>query len=287
MPTPEDMNMDFQNTPLKIADVGGIKIHYDDVGGGEPLLLLHGSGPGASGRANFIRNIEALSKDFRVIVPDLPGFGKSDMKPQGTSIPGWWAEKIIEFLDLLSIQKAHFVGNSLGGAITLKIAMEHPERIGRMILMGPGGGPPITSVFPTSGIKTLVSFYDGEGPSMQRLKAFINEFVYDPSQITDDLLQARLEAAMDPRVIANPPMRLAPGAQLEALWRDERLARLPHETLILWGREDRVMPVDTGLLYAKIIPRARLFVMPQCGHWAQWEHADEFNRMVAGFCKNV
>ncbi|MCC8402552.1 alpha/beta fold hydrolase [Paraburkholderia sp. MMS20-SJTN17] len=276
----------MQMAEMKIADLGGIKLHYDDVGEGPALILIHGSGPGASGRANFIRNIEALSKDFRVIVPDLPGFGQSDMKPAGTPIPGWWADKIVELLDHLDIAKAHFVGNSLGGAITLKIAMESPSRVDRMILMGPGGGTPVTSVFPTEGIKTLVSFYDGPGPSLERLKAFINQFVYDPSQITEELLAERLKAAMDPRVIAQPPMRLGPGVAFEELWRDPRMAKLPHETLIIWGREDRVMPLDTGFVLMKQIPRARLLVMPQCGHWAQWEHADEFNKTVLGFLKN-
>ncbi|WP_233808415.1 alpha/beta fold hydrolase [Paraburkholderia sp. HP33-1] len=275
----------MQMAEMKIADLGGIKLHYDDVGEGPALILIHGSGPGASGRANFIRNIEALSKDFRVIVPDLPGFGQSDMKPAGTPIPGWWADKIVELLDHLDIGKAHFVGNSLGGAITLKIAMESPARVDRMILMGPGGGTPVTSVFPTEGIKTLVSFYDGPGPSLERLKAFINQFVYDPSQITEELLAERLKAAMDPRVIAQPPMRPGPGVAFEELWRDPRMARLPHETLIIWGREDRVMPLDTGFVLMKQIPRARLLVMPQCGHWAQWEHAEEFNKTVLGFLK--
>jgi pimeloyl-ACP methyl ester carboxylesterase len=271
---------------MKVADLGGIKLHYDDVGEGPALILIHGSGPGASGRANFIRNIEALSKHFRVIVPDLPGFGKSDMKPVGTPIPGWWADKIVELFDHLGIEKAHFVGNSLGGAITLKIALENPSRVDRMILMGPGGGTPITSVFPTEGIKTLVGFYDGPGPSLERLKSFINQFVYDPSQITEELLAERLKAAMDPRIIAQPPMRMGPGVVLEELWRDPRMTKLPHETLIIWGREDRVMPLDTGFVLMKQIPRARFFVMPQCGHWAQWEHAEEFNKIVLGFLNN-
>lgn len=273
----------MRTAEMMVADLGGIKLHYDDVGDGMPLILIHGSGPGASGRANYIRNIEPLSKHFRVIVPDLPGFGKSDMKPVGTPIPGWWADKLVEFMNQLGIEKAHFVGNSLGGAITLKIAMEKPSMVGRMVLMGSGGGTPVTSVFPTEGIKTLVNFYDGPGPSLERLKAFISQFVYDPSQITEELIAERLQAAMDPRIIAQPPMRMGPGVVLEELWRDPRMSKLPHETLIIWGREDRVMPLDCGFVLMKQIPRARFLVMPQCGHWAQWEHADEFNQVVLGF----
>ena len=107
--------------------------------------------------------------------------------------------------------------------------------------------------------------------------------VFDPGALTDDLLEQRFEAAMDPRIVAQPPMRPGPGGMPEELWRDARLTRLPHETLILWGREDRVMPLDAGFTLMKQIPRARFLVMPQCGHWVQWEHADEFNRIVEGF----
>lgn len=140
--------------------------------GGEPLVLLHGSGLGASGWSNFNRNAEELSKKFRVLIPDLPGFGQSDPKPGREPIPGWWAEIIRAFLDELGIAKAHFVGNSMGGMITLKIALEAPERLGKMILMGPGGGIPIFTPFPTVGIKAITGFYDGEGPTRERLKGF-------------------------------------------------------------------------------------------------------------------
>lgn len=267
----------------RIIEVNGIKVHYHDEGVGPALVLLHGSGPGANGWSNFVRNIAPLAKTFRVICPDLPGFGKSDMKPASSPIPGWWGDIIVGLLDKLSIEKAHFVGNSMGGMIALKIALEMPQRVDRLILMGPGGGFPVSSVFPTEGIKTLANFYDGPGPSLERLRGFINQFVFDPSQITEELIQQRLEAALDPRIVAQPPMRPGPAGMPEELWRDARLAKLPHETLIIWGREDRVLPLDTGFVLMKQIPRARFLVMPQCGHWVQWEHADEFNRTVQGF----
>jgi Predicted hydrolases or acyltransferases (alpha/beta hydrolase superfamily) len=265
------------------AEVGGTQLYYHDVGEGPALVLLHGSGPGASGWSNFNRNIEVLSKSYRVICPDLPGFGKSDMKPVDAPIPGWWADRILGLLDHLGIEKAHFLGNSMGGMITLKIALEQPHRIDRMILMAPGGGTAVTSIFPTAGIKTLVSFYDGDGPSIERLRGFIDQFVYDPSAITEELVQERFKAAMDPRIVAQPPIRPGPGGMPEELWRDARLTQLPHETLILWGREDRVLPVDTGFTLMKQIPNARFLIMPKCGHWVQWEKADEFNTIVAEF----
>ncbi|WP_439817022.1 alpha/beta fold hydrolase [Zavarzinia sp. CC-PAN008] len=274
---------DLETSSSRFVTVDGIRIHYNEVGEGTPLVLIHGSGPGASGWANFSRNMGPLSKSYRAICVDLPGFGKSDMKPAGVPIPGWWAEKMGQFLDALGIEKAHFIGNSLGGVISLKLALTRPEKVGRMVLMGTGGSLPLFTPWPTEGIKAILGYYEGTGPSIDRLRAFAQQFVYDPSQLTDELLEKRLKASLDPRIVANPPMRFTPGMVLEEVWRDAGLARLPHETLMIWGREDRVLPLDSAFVLLKQIPRARLLVMPQCGHWAQWEHADEFNATVTGF----
>ena len=181
-----------EESTSRFVTAGGVKIHYNEAGSGPVLVLIHGGGPGASGWSNYNRNIEELSKHFRVLVPDLPGFGKSDIKPKGSPMPGWYATKMGEFLDALGIDKAHFVGNSLGGMVTLRLAMDRPEKVNRMVLMGPGGSIPMFSQFPTEAIKTLFFFYDGPGPTLERLKGFVKDFVYDPSQITDELLEGRM-----------------------------------------------------------------------------------------------
>lgn len=265
------------------VEVEGIQIHYHEAGTGTPLIMLHGSGPGATGWANYHGNISALAEHFRVICPDLPGFGQSDMKPLGSPMPGWYSDVIRSFMDTLGIEKAHFVGNSFGGAITLKLGMDTPERIGRMVLMGPAGSVAPFSVVPTRAVEELLYFYDGEGPSIERMKRFGEDFVYDPSLLTDELWQERLKTALRPEIVDNPPMRPNPDAPREELWRDPRLTKLPHEVLMLWGREDRVMPFDMSFMLLKQIPRARLLVIPQCGHWVQWEHAQEFNYTVRNF----
>lgn len=268
----------------KYCTVNGVRIHYLEAGSGFPLILLHGSGPGAAGWSNYRRNFHALAGQFHVFCLDMPGWGQSDMKPFEAPMPGWHADTLSQFMTALNLECAHLVGNSYGGAVALKLALEHPGKVGRLVLMGTSGGLPAFSPFPTMGIKAIYTFYDGEGPSLPRLQAFLQEFVYDPSQITEEMLAHRLAAAMDPRVIENPPMRPNPKVPREELWRDSRLTKLPHETLMIWGREDRVMPLDLAFVLLKQIPRARLLVMPQCGHWAQWEHAEEFNSTVADFC---
>jgi pimeloyl-ACP methyl ester carboxylesterase len=267
----------------RFITVDGCKIHYHEAGTGEPLVLLHGGGPGATGWSNYSRNIPTLAERFRVIVPDLPGFGKSDMKPRDQNTWEWYGPLMGRFLDELRIERAHFVGNSLGGATTLVLALERPDKINRMVLMGSAGGLPMFAVAPTDAIRTLFYFYDGEGPSKARLKGFVNQFVFDPSQVTDELLDQRMAAAMRPEIVDNPPMRPIPGKPRQEIWRDARLASLRHEVMFIWGREDRVMPIDGVFVLLKQIPRARLYVLPRCGHWAQWEHAEEFNRVCAGF----
>lgn len=267
----------------RFLTIGSTRVAYCDLGEGPPLVLLHGSGPGATGLSNYSRNIPYLARHFRVICPDLPGFGASDMKPEDGAVPGFWAEVITGLLDALSIAKAHFVGNSMGGMVTLKIALETPDRVDRMVLMGPGGGTPVTSQWPTPGIVNLLTFYDGDGPTVDKVRFFIEQAVFDRSAITPDLLAERLAAALDPRILAQPPMRMGKGGPPEELWRDPRLTKLPHEVLILWGREDRILPVDAGFTFMRQIPRARFMVMPQCGHWVQWEHAREFNQQITLF----
>lgn len=277
--------MSLQETSSRFADVNGTKVHYHEIGEGAPLVLIHGSGPGASGWSNYNRNVEALSKHFTLIIPDCPGFGKSDMKPVDAKTPGWWAEIMHGLIGVLGFEKAHFVGNSMGGMITLKLALEHPECVDKMLLMGPGGGHPVFSVWPSPGIMTLITAYEGAGITADKVRAFISASLYDQSAITDELVQQRLEAAMDPRIVAQPPMRPGPGGPPEELWRDARLTKLLHETLIVWGREDRVLPLDNGMILLKQIQRASMTIVPQCGHWVMWEQAAEFNRIALSFFK--
>jgi 4,5:9,10-diseco-3-hydroxy-5,9,17-trioxoandrosta-1(10),2-diene-4-oate hydrolase len=277
--------MSLAEQSSRFADVGSVRVHYHELGDATApvLILIHGSGPGASGWSNYSKNAEAMAEHFRVIIPDCPGFGQSDMKPLDAKVPSWWSEIMLSLMDSLGIAKAHFVGNSMGGMITLKIAMDQPERIDRMILMGPGGGHPVFSTWPSPGIINLVTAYEGEGITTDKVKGFISQSLFNQSLMTDELLETRFQAASDPRIVAQPPMRPGPGGPPEDLWRDVRLTRLPHETLIIWGREDRVLPLDNAMILLKQIPRARLNVFPQCGHWAMWECPEEFNRVVLSF----
>jgi 2-hydroxy-6-oxonona-2,4-dienedioate hydrolase/4,5:9,10-diseco-3-hydroxy-5,9,17-trioxoandrosta-1(10),2-diene-4-oate hydrolase len=278
--------MPTAETVSRFVEFDGLRIHYDEAGSGPALIFVHGGGPGSSGLSNFSRNVAAFANRYRVIAIDLPGYGQSTKQRITEPLWAYYAKVLAGFIDALGLGKAHLVGNSLGGAASLKTALDFPEKVDRLVLMGPGGGYSLFEKQPSDGIRSLVTFYLPPGPSIERLREFLNYLVYDPASVPDALLQERLERALDPETAEFMPLRVGPNMPpIDDLWR-ERLDRLPHETLIIWGREDRVNPMDQGLILMRQIPNARFLVMPRCGHWAQWEKADEFNRTVAAFLES-
>jgi 4,5:9,10-diseco-3-hydroxy-5,9,17-trioxoandrosta-1(10),2-diene-4-oate hydrolase len=275
-------------TPAKtrVVAVGARHLHLSEFGAGPVLLMLHGGGPGASGLSNYSRNVEALARQFRVLVPDLPGYGQSSKGVDEADPFGDLATAMLGLLDALDIGQAHLVGNSLGGACALRMALQAPQRVGRLVLMGPGGIG-ISQSAPTAGLKRLLGYYAGEGPSLDKLRAFICEdLVFDASQVSEALLRERYAASIDPEVIAAPPLR-AP-KDLEAFRRldfllDPRLPQLANPTLVMWGTEDRVNPPSGAAALQQCMPACDSVLFSRTGHWVQWERAAEFNAFVAGF----
>lgn len=268
------------------VSVGARSLHVDEFGAGLPVLMLHGGGPGASGLSNYARNVDALARQFRVLVPDLPGYGRSTKGVDADDPFGDLAAAMLGLLDALEIERAHLVGNSLGGACALRLALEAPQRVGRLVLMGPGGVG-IAQSKPTEGLMRLLGYYAGEGPSFEKLRAFIcDNLVHDASGVGEDLLRERYAASIDPEVLANPPLRLpkdlAAFKRLDFLL-DPRLARLANPTLVMWGSEDKVNPPAGAAALHQALPACDTVLFSRTGHWVQWERAAEFNAFVSGF----
>ncbi|MEU0426163.1 alpha/beta fold hydrolase [Streptomyces canus] len=269
-----------------LLDVAGKKIFVAETGEGSPVLLLHGGGPGASGVSNYARNIAELSKEYRVIVPDLPGYGRSTKGVDGADPFGYLADAIRGLLDELGLDKAHFVGNSYGGACALRLALDTPDRVDRMVLMGPGGIG-TTRALPTPGLNTLLNYYSGDGPSRAKLEKFIRQYlVFNAADVPESVIDARYRDSIDPEVVAAPPLRRP--KSLKALWkmdftRDERLSRLPVPTLVLWGAADKVNRPSGGPMLADRLPNGDLYLVANTGHWVQFERAELFNRLCADF----
>ena len=264
-----------------------LQLHYNDCGeGAETVVMLHGSGPGASGWANFNRNIEPLvAAGYRVILMDCPGWSKSDPIVCTGSRSELNARALKGLLDALGLDKVHIVGNSMGGHSAVAFALANPTRVGKLILMGGGtGGPSQFVPMPTEGIKLLQALY--RDPTFENLKKMLNVFVFDASTLTDDLIEARLNNMMSRKdhlenfvasLAANPKQFGDVGP---------RLGEVTAPTLVIWGRDDRFVPMDCGLRLLWGMPNAELHIFNRCGHWAQWEHAAKFNRMVLDFLAN-
>lgn len=265
---------------------GRRSIFVTELGEGYPVLMLHGGGPGASGLSNYGRNIQALAQRFRVIVPDMQGYGRSGKGVDRKDPFGDLADAMLGLMEALQIRRAHLVGNSLGGACALRMALDQPARVSALVLMGPGGVG-TTRALPTKGLNRLLDYYGGSGPSRDKLAAFIRgDLVYDGSQVPDAIIDARYQASIDPQVLAAPPLR-RPQSLKAALrmdfTRDPRLSHCLTPALVLWGTEDKVNRPDGGAALQKRMRHCDLYLFSQTGHWVQWERAEEFNAVTAAF----
>jgi pimeloyl-ACP methyl ester carboxylesterase len=265
-------------TAGRTIDAGGILTHYHEAGTGEPVLLLHGSGPGVSAWANWQHNIPALAQRYRVIAPDLVGFGYTQRPADVYYSLGTWADHVWAFLDALGIEKTSLVGNSLGGRIGLDLARQHPERLERLVLMGaPGVGMTLTP-----GLKALREYQ----PSPENMRSMLVDcFAVDPSIITDDLVRERYEASVAPGAFEAYRDMFFSGrhAGSELAITEEQVRAVSTRTLLIHGREDKVVPVDVAWNMVRLLPDADLAVFARCGHWTQIERSADFNNLVAGF----
>ena len=261
-----------------------LNIHYNDCGdGAETVVMLHGSGPGASGWANFNRNIEPLvAAGFRVILMDCPGWSKSDSIVCTGSRSDLNARVLKGLVDALGLDRVHILGNSMGGHSAVAFALANPERVGKLVLMGGGtGGMSPFVPMPSEGIKLLQGLY--REPTIENLKKMMNIFVYDTSDLTEELFQARLDNMLNRRDHLENFVKSLDANPKQFPDFSPRLGEIKAQTLVIWGRNDRFVPMDTGLRLIAGIANSELHVFNGCGHWAQWEHADKFNRMVLDF----
>jgi len=281
-----------RSVQVKTQAAGEIALTYyeagpDDEGSAErlPLVMLHGGGPGASSWSNFGPALPGFARTHRTILVDQPGFGGSDKPAVVGNYYRFSADAVVALLDELGLEKVHLLGNSLGGGTAMRLALSHPDRVGRLVLMGPGGlSLNLFHADPTEGVQRLMDF--GANPSRESLRAFISTMVVDQSLVTDELVEERFADATAPG--AQEAMRSMgmsfwnpDTAEDGMLWREAH--RLRQHTLLTWGREDRVNPLDGALAALKLIPRAQLHVFPNCGHWAQIEAADEFREITVSF----
>lgn len=285
MTATEELTYESTSRYAQVRDDLTLHYHEAGVGNGPTIVLLHGGGPGASSWSNFAKNIPVLAQQFHVIAVDQPGYGRSDKPTEHPQYFRHSASSLKDLLDTIGItERVHLLGNSLGGGAAVRFALDYPDRAGRLVLMGPGGlSVNLFAPDPTEGVKNLGRF--SYQPTRENLEAFLRIMVFDQKLITDELIDDRFAAASTPESLAAAKSMgksfSGPEFELGMLWRDAYKLRQP--VLLIWGREDRVNPIDGALVALKMIPRVQLHVFGGCGHWAQLEKFDEFNRLASDF----
>jgi 2-hydroxymuconate-semialdehyde hydrolase len=261
----------------------GITTNYHDEGTGFPVILMHGSGAGVTAWANWRNTIPILKETRRVIAPDLVGFGYTDAPADiKYRFMDTWVEQIINLMEHLGIEQTDLVGNSFGGSLSLALAVKHPKRIRRMVLMGSGG-----QAFPVT--PELEALW-GYTPSIENMKKIMDIMAFNRDLVTDELAEMRYRATIRPGFqerfagVFPPPRQRWSDAQIVP---DEKLKALTQEVLIIHGRDDRVVPLYVSLQLAQKIDRVQLHVFGRCGHWTQIEHSARFNQLVLNFLQEA
>ncbi|AEJ38843.1 alpha/beta hydrolase fold protein [Sulfobacillus acidophilus TPY] len=258
---------------------GHFRTYYHDVGQGDPVVFIHGSGPGVSAQANWARILPPMSERFRALALDIVGFGQTE-RPAGM-VPrlAEWVDHVVAFLDALDIPRAHLVGNSMGGGVALNLAARFPERVNKMVLMGSMGIP-----FPlTDGLAKVWGY---RGTSLDEMREVMLTFAYDKGLINDDLVALRYRRSLEPVSKASyeamfdfPLERHIAGMSTP----EELIRRIDVPTLLIHGRDDQVIPPENSWRLMGLLPRADVHMFSRCGHWTQIERESDFIAVVRQF----
>jgi 4,5:9,10-diseco-3-hydroxy-5,9,17-trioxoandrosta-1(10),2-diene-4-oate hydrolase len=252
------------------------ELHLREVGEGPAVVFVHGSGPGASATSNFKQNVTPIAAaGYRCVLPDMVGFGWSS-KPVGIDYTlDLFATTLIELLDQLRLERCVMVGNSLGGAIALRVAILQPERVSRLVLMGPGGIESRETYFKMPGIQKMVSGFVGEGFDKAGLRKLLELLTFDPRVVTDELLDERWN------VMRTQPKDVL--ARMIVPDQTPELAKIRCPVLGFWGMEDQFCPASGYEKILRACPGSRFEMLARCGHWAMAEYPELFNRHVIEF----
>lgn len=258
---------------------GGIDTHYHEAGAGDPVVLLHGSGPGVSAWSNWGGSVPRLAEHFRVVAIDMVGFGDTERPPDLRYGSKTWTDHVVAVLDALEIESASFVGNSLGGTVTLHLGRRFPERVRRFALMGTRLMTPGAPMTPA-----LQAVRDYE-PSVESMRDLLLRFAFDPAIVTDEIVRTRYAASAAPhahetyRAMFHGTERRGNDYPLG----DDDVRAIDVPAVLMHGRDDCVIPPDESWKLLHLLPNAELHVLPKCGHWLQIEAASRFHDIVTEF----
>ncbi|NML16729.1 alpha/beta fold hydrolase [Azohydromonas caseinilytica] len=276
--------MNSTATPIPVghyADIAPVageiqRIHYHDMGEGEAVVFLHGAGAGASGYSNFKGNFPAVAAaGFRAIVPDLLGFGLSSKPDIPQYDLDFFVAGVKGLLDALRLDRVTLLGNSLGGAVALGLALACPERVSRLILMAPGGVEDLDTYLAMPGIANMFSVYQSGRSGPDAMREVMRLQLFDPALLTDEIIAERAPIAALQTQAARSVLKVPDMT--------ERLGQIGCPVLGFWGVNDQFNPVQGAMKLATGVPDARVVLVNRCGHWVQVEHREWFNQQCIDF----
>ncbi|MFW0794271.1 alpha/beta fold hydrolase [Gordonia sp. CPCC 205515] len=282
------MDVTYDATRRELTtDQGTLRYHEAGDADAPPLILLHGSGPGVTGWRNYRGNLGFFAQTHHCYVLEFPGFGVSDAVEGHPVLTA--GSSVIRFMDALGIEKAPMIGNSMGGVVGINLAIKKADRVEKLVTIG-GVGPNVFSPSPSEGLRLLQEFTDA--PDRDKLVRWLNSMVYDRNLVTDELIEERWEAAINPDAQKTAAMMYGSAAfemQQQFLAASDNppywamMHKVACPTLLTWGRDDRVSPPDMAMVPMRLIPDAELHVFPKCGHWVMIEAKEAFEATVAAF----
>lgn len=288
LPTPPLTDAATGRTVAISLDGKPLQIHCNDTGvrppGAPTLVMLHGSGPGVTGWSNFGRSIGCFADaGYRVLAVTCPGWGRSDTIVSTGSRPELNARVLQAVLDALGVHERVIVmGNSMGAHSAVAYALAQPDRVERLVLVG--GGTGASSFFqpqPAEGIQRMHAVYCA--PSPGSLREMLAALVFDPAQLKEEAVQALWSSLM-----ARPD-------HLESFVRSlavnphqypdvcARLGEITAPALLIWGRDDRFVPLDIALRLLAGLRHAELHIIGNCGHGVMLEQPHAVNRLALEF----
>ncbi len=264
----------------EIISVEGYQIHFLSFGEGPAAVFLHGSGPGASGYSNFKQNIDAVvGAGYRAIVVDKIGFGFSS-KPTGLDYTTeLFAQTVRGLLDAIGVERCILIGNSLGGAICIRIALDDPELVAGLVMMAPGGIETDAVYYNMPGIKQMIAQFTSGALDFEGLRSLLKLLVKDPAIVDDGLVAERYE------VLRQQPVDVL--ARLRVADMSGELVKLSCPILGFWGSDDQFTPASGHAKFIEACDDCSFTIVANCGHWVMVERKDMFNAQISAFLERL
>ncbi len=265
---------------LRFDDVGGVRTRYLEAGdSGDAVVMLHGTGGHLE---TYVANVVPHAERFRVFVPDMIGHGFSG-KPDHDYEIRHYVKHLLDFLDFKGIERAHLSGESLGGWVAAQFAIDHPERVGRLVLNTPGGLTADPAVMARVRDLSLAAV---EHLSRESVRKRLEWLMHDPASVTEELVDLRYAIYAQPgfldtmrHIVCLQDIEIRRRNMLD----ETTLRTITAPTLVVWTSHDPSGAVEVGERFARAIPNARLTVIDKAGHWPQFEQAEEFNALQIAF----